>query len=546
MIFFDEHVVPLTELLAGLSARRPDVPVVIVNSAPSLLRATRLGSVHLDSGRLATLLGRERPRPTAARGPDGDLARRLLALTRGLPRLLRRLPGAPGDVSRYLQLMQYWIHGTPANLAGLLLTLAAHYGPPSARAALAGRTIPQPQIMPAAAIFHPDAPGVFADVAAYRAWRAGAGLAAGPAAAGTVGLLALRSAILPGNTAHVDALIRALDAAGLEPVPAYAGGLDMRAATRRFFAPSGSGASGAAQEGAAPLDVLLNLSGFALVGGMAQSEPALAEAELRRIDRPLVTGIPLNFQSLADWTASPTGITPVQVAMQLAVPELEGAVEPVVYGGLDAATGRTFAPEPANVARLADRVAGWARLARTPPARRRVAIVLFNFPPNGGAIGSAAYLAVFPSLYRILQELQDSGYAVDLPPDAETLRRMVVEGNALEFGTPANVAAALPAADYRRLAPWHAAISAGGWGPPPGNNQRRRRAHPDPRPRVRSRLRRRAAALRLRGRPDEAADEPGPDAAPRLCRLLRLAAWDLGRRRRLAPRHTRGAGVHAG
>ena len=467
MLFFDEHVQPLAALLDPLQKARPDLPVVILNSAPELMKRTRLGGLRMDAGLAARLMGHAAARgprkaPQADR-PESDLARRLLGLSRSLPRLLRLVPGASSDLGRYLLLMQYWVHGTPENLAGLLLTLAAHYGPPAARKAAGSLAIAPPQVMPAAAIFHPDAPAPFTSVAAYRRWRAERGLP-GPGAGGTVGLVSLRSSILTGNTAHVAALVRALDAEGLEPVPTYAGGLDMRPAMRRYFAP------GPAPEGTdtAAVDVLINLSGFALVGGMAHNDAPLAQAELARLDRPLLTGVPLNFQSLADWRASRTGVTPVQVAMQLAIPELEGAVEPVVYGGIAEGGQPDFVAEPGNVARLAARAGRWARLARTPAAQRKVAIVLFNFPPNGGAVGSAAYLAVFPSLYRVLQELQAAGYAVDLPPDAETLRRLVVEGNAMEFGTPANVAAALATADYRRLCPWHDEIAAGGWGPPPG------------------------------------------------------------------------------
>jgi magnesium chelatase subunit H len=466
MLFFEEHVAPLVALLEESPPAGARVPIVALNCAPDLLSRTRLGGLRLDAGWAARLMSRAGARRAARRAPTeagSDVGRRLLGLTRSLPRLLRAAPGAPSDLGRYLQFMQYWVHGTPANLANLLLSVAAHYGPPDARAALARVAIPPPVEMPAAAIFHPDAPGPFTSVAAYRAWRAGRGL---PSArpGGVVGLVSLRSSILTGATAHVDALVRALDAEGLEPIPTYAGGLDMRGATRRFFAPPGPDRA----DGTVAIDTLVNLSGFPLVGGMAHSDAPLAEAELRRLDRPLLTGIPLNFQSLSDWRASPTGVTPAQIAMQIALPELEGAVEPTVYGGAAEHGARDFAPESANVARLAARAAHWARLARKAPAARKLAVVVFNFPPNGGAVGSAAYLAVFPSLLRLLRELAAAGYDVAPPPDVETLRRLIVEGNATEFGTPANVAAALAPADYRRLCPWHDEISAAGWGPPPG------------------------------------------------------------------------------
>ncbi len=63
-------------------------------------------------------------------------------------------------------------------------------------------------------------------------------------------------------------------------------------------------------------------------------------------------------------------------------------------------------------------------------AERRVAIVLFNFPPNGGNTGTAAYLAVFDSLFNTLKAMKADGYSVDLPASSEELRQRIVEGNA--------------------------------------------------------------------------------------------------------------------
>src|SRR4051812_25171923 len=153
MIFFDEQVALVADLLRVTQGARPDLPVVVVTSAPELMKYTHLGSLRLDAGWTRRLLARaesrrtpreEPPAPTGSapeRSAGPALGRQLLGLTRALPRLLRRLPGAPADLARYLLLMQYWVHGTPDNLAGLLLTLAAHYGPPTACQALAGRAI---------------------------------------------------------------------------------------------------------------------------------------------------------------------------------------------------------------------------------------------------------------------------------------------------------------------------------------------------------------------------------------------------------------------
>jgi metallo-beta-lactamase class B len=65
---------------------------------------------------------------------------------------------------------------------------------------------------------------------------------------------------------------------------------------------------------------------------------------------------------------------------------------------------------PERAARLAERVARLVALRRTPKSARRIAVVLFNFPPNAGNTGSAAYLNVFPSLQRVLAALAERGW----------------------------------------------------------------------------------------------------------------------------------------
>mgnify|MGYP005840640517 CR=1 FL=1 len=109
-------------------------------------------------------------------------------------------------------------------------------------------------------------------------------------------------------------------------------------------------------------------------------------------------------------------------------------------------------------------------LRRTPPGERKVAIVIFNFPPNAGHTGTAAYLDVFASLQRTLLALRAAGYRVEVPDDVEQLRRRIIEGNAARYGTHANVCARIPADDHVRRERWLREIEAQ-WGPAPGRQQ---------------------------------------------------------------------------
>ena len=125
-------------------------------------------------------------------------------------------------------------------------------------------------------------------------------------------------------------------------------------------------------------------------------------------------------------------------------------------------------PERADA--LAAKVAKLVALRRSDRAARKLAVVLFNFPPNAGATGTAAHLAVWESLQATLTKLSAEGYTVDVPADVDGLREAVLTGNAQRYGADANVHARIPADDHVRREPHLAAIEAQ-WGPAPGKQQ---------------------------------------------------------------------------
>ena len=96
--------------------------------------------------------------------------------------------------------------------------------------------------------------------------------------------------------------------------------------------------------------------------------------------------------------------------------------------------------------------------------------MLFNFPPNGGNTGTAAFLSVFESLHRTLTAMKREGYQVDVPESVDALRERIVVGNSARFGADANVHLRIPAGDHVRSEKWLRQIEAQ-WGPAPGKQQ---------------------------------------------------------------------------
>ena len=485
MLFGEEHVRPLQQLLAGLAC-----PVCVITSNPALIRTTRLGKFDLRK-RADDQAARESPllawaRKFRPKGGHGE-GQRQLALLRNLGKVLKHIPGKSRDLHSYIAVHQYWMHCSPENLRRMLCMLIERYVP-----GYHGRLpITDPIEYPEVALLHPDAPAPFADLASYEKWcaerrshseraarrsRTGDSAAAGLAVTGTVGLLSLRTVALSGNTAHLNALFRALEARGLEVRMAYSAGLDFRPAIDRFFkaknqepktknllAQRGAGFSAA---GSADVDVLLNGAGFSLIGGMAESRPDEARAALEALDVGYLDMIPLAFQRVEEWQRDDTGLTPIQVAMNIALPELDAAAEPLVYGGPSEGHD-TFVALHDQIDRAAERVARRVALRRKPNAEKRIAVVLFNFPPTLGNVGTAAYLDVFAGLHQLMRRLKDEGYDVAVPASIDDLRSQIVEGNTQLYGTDGNVAAQLPLAEYTRLFPHYAEIEPF-WGRAPG------------------------------------------------------------------------------
>ena len=219
---------------------------------------------------------------------------------------------------------------------------------------------------------------------------------------------------------------------------------------------------------------MLSLTGFSLVGGPAYNDARAAETMLAGLDVPYIAAHPLEFQTVEQWREDARGLTPVEATMMVAIPELDGAIGPMTFGGRSSSmnTAGDMAAIPDRVAMLASRVAKLVALRNGARAGRKLAIVLFNFPPNGGSAGTAAYLSVFESLHNTMKALQAAGYAVEVPPTVEDLRARVLKGNAGRFGTDANVASRIPVDSHVRRERWLAEIEKQ-WGPAPGRHQTR-------------------------------------------------------------------------
>ncbi|HEX2913834.1 MAG TPA: cobaltochelatase subunit CobN [Chloroflexia bacterium] len=506
MIVQNEQALPLQALLVKHGPLKPERALVILNSMPQLMRLNRLGNFEFEkmlqfvksnpvtkvTGFMTRLVKHnpeqkieerdaeevqdqlaqnrnERKRLRNARPVKKGMHSGMVAMMRTLPAVLKLIPGHAQDLRAYILFMTYWLNGTPDNLENMLLFAIEKYVPGFDFKKLK-RKVKEPVMYPRLALFHPDAPGrTFESREEFDKWRSKA--KPGSEKRPKIGLITMRAFYLTGNYHHIDRLVAELEKAGVEAVPSYAAGLDFRPCIETFYLEEARDkhSKNAELKPLPSVDLVMNLSGFSLVGGGAENDAEAAIAQLQRLNVPAWAVIPLFFQSETEWRASRTGLNPVQAALQVAVPELDGATEPRVYAaGAERGPDKALYAMPEETVRLARRAARFARLHHLPNSQKKVAITLFNFPPNKGNVGTAAYLAVFESVYRLLVRLKAEGYQVDLPADTEEFRRMVVEGNSSAYGTSANLHTHVSVADYQRLTPFWQDIEQL-WGPPPGN-----------------------------------------------------------------------------
>ncbi len=471
MLFVEEHFKPI---MPTLQAKRANCnAMVCIMSSPEVSKITKMGKLDMAKpvsgamGFLKRLRGNQK-NPAAK---SGESQMRIL---RRLPKFLKYIPGTAQDLRVYFLTLQYWLAGSEENIVSLVSLLASKYLYDKKLILKNKIKVDDPIEYPSLGVYHPKLKG-----------RISENLSAVPKVVpdkkfkGTVGIIMLRSYLLSGNTAHYDGVIAAIEAQDLRVIPIFAMGLDSRPAIEKYFI---------SNKDKILVDMVVSLTGFSLVGGPAYNDAKAAESILSKLDVPYLAAHPVEFQTISDWNGSNRGLLPVENTIMVAIPELDGAISPMVYGGrpgtkindnLKINKDKKHQENEVNLndtdmvvcseraAMLAERVKKIVSLRKTKVSNKKVAFVLFNYPPNAGNTGTAAYLGVFQSLFNTLKAMKDQGYSVEMPDNSDSLREKIILGNASLYGAEANVAEETSVEDYVCKEKWLEEIESC-WGPAPG------------------------------------------------------------------------------
>jgi cobaltochelatase CobN len=290
----------------------------------------------------------------------------------------------------------------------------------------------------------------------------------------TVGVIYYRAHELSGNTGFVEELCDAVQAAGANPRPVYCASLR---ASR--------------EDGADELVGLLRgcdaLITTVLAGGGAAAAEAVAGGDeqvwdvgvLRELDVPVIQGI-ATTGSRSGWQASDAALSPMDAAMQVAIPEFDGRLisVPFSFKEPDADGIPVYRADPERAARVAAIAVRHAALARKANADKRIGILLSSYPTKHARIGNAVGLDTPASAVRLLTAMRAAGYRVgQFPEDGDTLIHSLIAagGHDVEWLTEEQLAAAtarVPLAEYQA---WFARLPEDlredirrHWGEPPG------------------------------------------------------------------------------
>ena len=280
---------------------------------------------------------------------------------------------------------------------------------------------------------------------------------------------------------------------------------------------------------------------------------------LAELDVPVLQGLCLT-SSRAAWDASDAALSPMDAAMQVAIPEFDGRLITVPFSFKEQGPDDVpvYVADPERAARVAGIAVRHARLKHKPNAEKKLALVFTAYPTKHSRVGNAVGLDT-PGIggagagRAARRRLRAS---TDYPDNGDELIHRLINagGHDVEWLTEEQLAAAparVPLADYQA---WFDKLEPGlregmleHWGEPPGSPLRRRRRHRAGLPPVRERRRDDPAAARLRREPDRDLPRPGHAALAPLHGGLPLAGRTQFRRRRDRPHgQARHDGVAAG
>ncbi|MEW6189692.1 MAG: magnesium chelatase subunit H [Actinomycetota bacterium] len=380
--------------------------IVLCGGSEYVLSLTRMGSFSMDK-----IMQR--------RKTTGIDYKKIQKISNMIDKMGKILPlGFLKHARNWIIAMKYWSNGGTENIKNLLLFIVKNYGKNRVKVKL------NPPIeYPEEGIYDPFEQKFYGTLDAYlRDHKLEKPY--------TVGMLSFGGMHLEECYVGIKALMEKLKPYA-NIIPTFSSSMEGCKDIKEFFYKNGK-----------PIvDAVVSFRWFRLNGGPLGGDPQVTLDTLQNLDVPVFDGTPMLMREIQKWKASEIGLSPLEVVTAVTLPELDGIIEPIPSSGL-AEVGydrniegrvKTILPIDDRIERMAQRVLNWVKLHGKRNSNKRIAFIIFNYPPGEDNLGSAAYLDVFESMKRILQRLKKEGYSVgDLPE--KSLHELFLEQSVVNSG----------------------------------------------------------------------------------------------------------------
>ncbi|NTW48671.1 MAG: magnesium chelatase subunit H [Chlorobiales bacterium] len=377
--------------------------VFVYESMPEAMALTKVGNyvVSGQGGGMPDMV--KKVAKLLVKGRDEDSLYGYVKLLKIMRTMLPLIPKKAKDFKNWMQVYAYWTNPTIDNIVNMFRHVLREYFDSKVK-------VESVVDIPNMGLYHPEAPEYFKDASHFRKWNKKRLSAKGidPDKASKVGLLFFRKHLLQ-EKGYIDDTVRALEKGGLYVYPVFVMGVEGHVVVRDWLTKEG-------------IDLLINMMGFGLVGGPAGSTMPGTAAQAREeilgtLDVPYIVSQPLFMQDFNSWKS--IGVAPMQTTITYSLPEMDGATCPIVLGAL--VDGR-IETDPNRLDRITLLARKWTDLRKKKNKDKKLAVIVYDYPPGLGKKASAALLDVPRSVLEILRRLEKEGYNVgQLPNTAEEL-----------------------------------------------------------------------------------------------------------------------------
>ena len=397
---FDDVVLDILE-----KYHKEDKTIIVLASVPKGMRLIKLGKFKLgeiiDSvaeSKIAKALGilRGLMHP----GKSRMEARKLLEMADTILKVPRF--GKWKDAGNYVQCWKYFYKGGRENIINMLYFILAEYYDYDV-------SYKPPVEVPPTSIYHPKAPDFFLSIDEYLKWYDKSNLVKinGWKRRPLVGILFYLQRYQTEDLRDLNMVIEKLEAKGVGVIPVLSEGTEnVRNIKKHFITEKGP-----------RVDAIISFLFFRIEGGPLGGDYEGFIKLCQKMNVPLLNYLCMGYTTIDEWKEKVEGMAPLETTITVILPELDGLIEGILIAGhKDISTGknivRVMEPIEDRVNKAVERTANWIKLRHKKNRDKKIAIVLFNYPPGKDNLGTAGNLDTFQSLIKLLDKMKSEGYEV--------------------------------------------------------------------------------------------------------------------------------------